>query len=167
MSQDISRKGPLACVEVGFTETLEKLFNHAERLLQSSCDLVILIKVFEKDTHRADEFPWGINPANLQSLNHDGRLAPAILNFYDAKNLLLLGTMDVHIYLCRKARPAPKSPSYRLGQSGAKQLRVRLEGKLFSLPIEALEDALEEATRVEKKRRVYKLIKKASDRKQL
>lgn len=105
--------------------------------------------------------------ADLQRLNHDGKLAPAILNFYDTNNLPLLGTLDVHVYICRKAQPAPKSPIYRLGQAGAKQLRVRMGGKLFSMPIEALEKALEEATRVEKKRRVYNLIRKASASKQL
>lgn len=63
VSDDISRQSPLAVVEVGFTETLDKLFNDAERLLRSSCDLVILLKGFETEPHCKDEFPWGIEPS--------------------------------------------------------------------------------------------------------
>ena len=166
VSDDISRQSPLAAVEVGFTETLDKLFNDAERLLRSSCDLVILLKVFETEPHRKDEFPWGIEPstvANLRKLHHQKKLAPAILDYYDANGLPLLGNLDVHLYICPKGQKRrPTKPSYRLKQTGIKQLRVRIQGRLFNLPIESLEDALEKATRVERNRRIYKLIRKAS-----
>lgn len=165
VSNNISRRSPLAAVEVGYTETLDKLFNDAERLLRGSCNLVIILKVFETESHRKDEFPWGIEPStikNLQKLHHENKLAPSILKFYDVNKLPLLGTLNVHVYLYPKGlRTRPTRPSYRLGQVGPKKLWVRIKGQLFSLPIEALEDALENAACVEKNRRVYKLIQKA------
>ncbi|KAL1969802.1 hypothetical protein VTN77DRAFT_7311 [Rasamsonia byssochlamydoides] len=64
----IKRKGefyPVIALEVGVTETLEKLFEDAERLLRGSkgiTQLVILVKITEVSTHPTDGYPWDQQP---------------------------------------------------------------------------------------------------------
>lgn len=92
VSHDIKQKYPLIVVEVGFTGTLDKLFENAARFISGSnnrIDVVVLIKVYETNSHVKSEFPWDISPhylADLRKMDEVGTLAEEILSYYDKKN---------------------------------------------------------------------------------
>ena len=90
---------------------MEKLLNGVECLIcstQQGIDIVILLKVSEKNCHTQDKFPWGIYPPQLQELNDTNKLALTILDWYKSKNFALLGQLHVDVYWyprTRKTRP--------------------------------------------------------------
>lgn len=114
---------PIIAVEVGFTQTLDSLFEEAERILNGCRDVVevvILIKVYEDRRHTSDEFPWGIphnDRKSLQSLSDQNTLIPTIRDFYEEKGLPLLGDLrvDVHWY----NRAGKHAPWFLCTHSGA------------------------------------------------
>lgn len=101
---------PLVALEVGFTESLEELYVDAERLLQGSngaIELVILIKVSEKDRHVQNEHPWGASPESLKKLGRN-EIARLIDAYFVSNGLNVVGEMDVKVFLYgkhQKTRP--------------------------------------------------------------
>lgn len=189
-SHNIARKYPIIAVEVGWTEPVEKLFEDAERLIygtRQGIDIVILLKVFEKERHARDEFPWGIHPydiTSLRAMNDANQLAPTILAWYKNNNLALLGQLDVHLYWYPRTRTTrPTIPRYRfhysisepsepngmftgtLNTAGSTSLsnnwQAEIGGRSFELPVKALEQALQNGANAEQNERVYSMIKKA------
>lgn len=60
VSKYVSWQNLIIILEVGYTEILEKPFVDVECLLRSSCQFIILLKVFEEHQHKGDEYLWGI-----------------------------------------------------------------------------------------------------------
>src|SRR5467141_3469934 len=113
-SSNMHDQFPLIAVEVGFTQTLEDLFDCAERLFRGTYNqiqFVIIVKIFETNRHCGDQFPWGINPHDLNTLRNMDKaraLAPAIESWYDTNGLPIIGDLEVKVfwYPCdRKTRP--------------------------------------------------------------
>lgn len=190
VSQDIRRKHPIIAVEIGWTEPVEKLFEDAERLIRGTkqgIDIVILLKVSEKNRHTRNEFPWGIYPheiMRLKELHDDNKLAPTILDWYKNKNFALLGQLYVDLYWyprTRKMRPTnpiyhfyysifdPSEPNGAFTQPfntarktfPTKEWKAKIEGKSFELPMNALEEALRNGAILEQNKRIYDIIEKA------
>lgn len=190
LSQAIGRKYPIVAVEIGWTESLEKLFEDAERLIhgtKQAIDIVILLRISEENRHTREEFPWGIYPhdiARLQELNDADQLAPVILEWYKSNNFALLGQLRVDIYWYpRTKKTRPTNPIYSFHHSisnssepnGAftqpfntgkttfltKYWKAKIEGRCFDLPLNALEQALRNGAILEQNKRVYDIIEKA------
>ena len=180
---------PLIAVEVGFTQTLEDLFDCAERLFRGTYNqiqFVIIVKIFETNRHCGDQFPWGINPHDLNTLRNMDKaraLAPAIESWYDTNGLPIIGDLEVKVfwYPCgRKTRPTiplysfkhdPQraftlgafSQIFKKGQGTLlnQEFKLVLKGQTFSLPLGELENGLSESINKEKKARISKMIVKA------
>ena len=191
LSQDIARKHPIVAVEIGWTEPVEKLFEDAERLIRGTkqgINIIILLKVSEKNRHTRNEFPWGIHPhdiTRLKELNDANQLAPTILDWYKNNNFALLGQLYVDLYWYPRTRKTrPTKPIYHFHYStsdppepnGAftqpfntarktlfltKEWKAKIEGKSFELPTNALEQALRNGAILEQNKRVYDIIEGA------
>lgn len=88
-------------LEVGFTETLEELYVDAERLPQGTngaIELVVLIKVVEKNRHVQNEHPRGGNPESVKKLGRN-EIARVIDVHFVSKGLNVVGEMDVQAFL--------------------------------------------------------------------
>lgn len=180
-------------VEIGWSETLEKLFVDAERLINGTrkgIDVVILLKIYEKNPHTENEFPWGINPHDLHTLrrmNNKNQLAPMITKWFRDNDLALLGHIDVDLYwypCTRKTRPSrplyrfecpditQSPPAQRTGNFSTtlktgkgtflnRDMTANIEGQSFELPAKELEESIWKGARQEEKKRVFGLIEKA------
>ncbi|KAL1982676.1 hypothetical protein VTN96DRAFT_986 [Rasamsonia emersonii] len=189
MSSSLHKQFPLIAVEVGFTQPLADLFDDAERLFRGSygkIQVVILIKIYETNRHNKNEFPWGIQAHDIDSLRTMDKaeaLAPAIEQWYHDQKLALIGDLEVQVcwyHRCRKSRPTPpiyefkRHPHLRppLGSfvSNFKKgpgtylddkFRLELEGQRFTLPMKELEDGLCDSINREKNRWISGMIKDA------
>lgn len=114
---------PLIVVEVGFMQ-LEDLFDCAERLFQGTyreIQLVILVKIEEKNRHQGRESPWGIlhNGVDiLHDMDKSHTLAPTIERFYEGtrNRLKIIGGLEVKVYWYprdRKTRPTISVYSFK------------------------------------------------------
>lgn len=172
-----SARFPLAALEVGFTETLEQLYTDAEKLLQRSngaIELVVLIKVTEKERHVQNEYPWGSTSESLKNLRVD-EVAGVIEAHFASKGLKLVGEMDVKIFLYgkfRKTRPCHPVHSFAYDpQTGhisrsatrsgdSKSPQVTIKSCRFELPVEMLEKAIRNGVSHERTRREMRMMKR-------
>lgn len=167
---------------------MEKLLNGVECLIcstQQGINIVILLKVSEKNHHTQDKFLWGIYPPQLQELNDTNKLALTILDWYKSKNFALLGQLHVDVYWYPRTRKTrPEKPIYHFKYSisdqsepnGAyarpfntarktlfltKEWKANIEEKCFELPMNALQQALRNGAVLKQNKRVYDMIEKA------
>lgn len=178
VSHDIKRRYPLVVVEIGFSETLDKLFDDATRLISGSSgkiDAVILVKVFEANRHLKDEFPWGIEQhdiASLRELDESDSLAHQILFYYETRKLKLIGDLNAEIYWYPKTRKSkPTKPIYAFRNdpqntpngsfTTSKHFGIEIGGNSFDLPVAELEREFSHGIAKERNGRISKLIQKA------
>ena len=162
---------PTIAVEIGFTESLDKLYRDAEVLLNGSrgrIELVILLKASETDQHAKSEYPWGESKDTLTNMNHD-ELVSTIEKYYVKNQLKLLGNISGHVFWCvwgRKTRPkrAIFSFSHPPGQTAEQKnpLKVTIKGQGFRFPVRKVQIATERGIANEKTRRVFKWLNEAS-----
>lgn len=178
VSHDIKWRYPLVVVEIGFTETLDRLFNDATWPISGSSgkiDVVILIKVFEANRHLKDEFLWGIeqhNIASLWELDESDSLAPQILSYYETWKLKVISDLNVEIYWYPKTRKSkPTKPIYVFWNDPqntpngsfmmSKHFGIEIKSNSFDLLVAELEHKFSHGIAKEHNGWISKLIQKA------
>lgn len=179
---------PLVVVEVGFTEPLSKLFEDAERLFRGSyrkIKLVVLVKIYETNRHSRNEFPWGLQQNTLdalQNLDQAGQLGIAIEQWYQNQGLRIIGDLKIEMYWysCNRSTK-PTIPLYTFTYNGGtlqtgkfahrlrtgedifldKDYRLLLHDRHFELPVQTLEDSIQESVDLEKGKRIRDMISEA------
>ena len=162
---------PTIAVEIGFTESLDKLYRDAEVLLNGSrgrIELVILLKASETHQHVKNEYPWGESEDTLTNMNHD-ELVSTIEKYYVKNQLKLVGNISVDVFSYakdRKTRPkrAIFSFSQPAGQTAEQKNppQVTIKGQGFRFPVRKVQIATERGIANEKTWRVFKWLNEAN-----
>ena len=162
-------KFPIVAVEIGFAETMDKLYRDAELLLHGSkgrIDLVILLKATETDRHHKSEYPWGETPERLEAMEHEELIA-AMEKHYAAHNLQLVGKLSVAVLLYPKGRKTrPKRAVFSFahpspGQTPQTAPKIAIKERQFDFPVKEVQTALERGAAIEKTRRMLKHLTNA------
>ncbi|GAD97168.1 hypothetical protein TSTA_041500 [Paecilomyces variotii No. 5] len=92
---------PAVILEVGISETTNKLYKDAERWLEGSLGqtkLVILVDVEETDKQHTLNDKWELSAADFQQMRHRA-LSRDILQWYHTKAISLVGTFKLSVHL--------------------------------------------------------------------
>lgn len=162
---------PIVAVEVGFTETLDKLYEDAEVLLGGSkgrIELVIILKVKEDDhQHLGRAYPWGKTKGRLQVMTHEN-LVSTIEDYCVVNQVKTVGDLTVDTYLYSNNRKTrPRKPVYTfayLDQSSSPQAQaeqppmVSIKGQEFRFPSKKIKRAIEHGVARQKSYRVLNAL---------
>lgn len=93
-------KRPTVVLEVGVSETTNKLYEDAERWLAGNSDtkLVILVDITEKGRRKTSNDNWGLSAIDFQEKSRD-MLSDDILKWYQSKGIRLVGTFELSVHL--------------------------------------------------------------------
>jgi hypothetical protein len=103
----LEKKGslyPLVVVEVGISETTQKLHGDGEKWLGGTdghTKLVILVDINEKRRRQARRDNWDLAPEDFRTMSHC-QLFDHIFGWYQSRNISLIGEFDMCIHFWYK-----------------------------------------------------------------
>ena len=95
----LDSKRPTVVLEVGVSETTNKLYEDAERWLAGNSDtkLVILVDI-TKGRRKTSNDNWGLSATDFRGKSRD-MLSDDILRWYQSKSIRLVGTFELSVHL--------------------------------------------------------------------
>jgi hypothetical protein len=172
---------PLIAMEVGFTETLDDLFDDAEKYLhgcEGKVQLVIIMKIHQDRATepRVEDYPWGLGDEAARS--KPSALVGPVVDWYRRHEKPLVRPMTAFVYLysydmTRRPRRPIWTYNFAVGQplhEGVKtkclnrglflgrDLDLKILGTEIPFPWSRLERKLHEAIQTQERLRALRLV---------
>ncbi|KAL4894174.1 hypothetical protein BDV59DRAFT_175950 [Aspergillus ambiguus] len=172
---------PIIAVEVGFTDTLDEMFDAARELFRHShgvTQVVILLKIYEVGRVQLKGGPWGLTETEIRAKAADRSLPQAVVNWHKENNINVVGDLKVCLYVWGPERKHPPpnpiwefktGPSIGSSNEGLfrqnmrnpfldHDFRLKILGGSFPLPVERIREGLKKAINAEMVTRVIQYL---------